>query len=61
MVLLEQVKAQWLNWLLKNLEYIYIDTGAMYRALTWQALQDNIDIHEEADLVACLNSCPFHL
>lgn len=39
----------------EKLKYVYIDTGAMYRALTWQALQDNINIHEETDLVACLN------
>lgn len=28
-----------------RLGYLYIDTGAMYRAVTWLALQNNIDIH----------------
>lgn len=39
----------------EKLNYVYIDTGAMYRALTWQALQEKLDVHEEADLVACLD------
>ncbi|WP_054697398.1 (d)CMP kinase [Syntrophomonas palmitatica] len=30
--------------------YIYIDTGAMYRALTWKALQNNININSGEDL-----------
>lgn len=34
----------------KELGYIYIDTGAMYRALTWKALQKNIKI-DDADLL----------
>lgn len=29
----------------ERLGYIYIDTGAMYRGLTYKALQKNIDIH----------------
>ncbi len=31
--------------------YIYIDTGAMYRALTYKAIQANINLHDE-DTVA---------
>ncbi len=31
--------------------YIYIDTGAMYRALTYKAIQANINLHDE-DAVA---------
>ncbi len=30
--------------------FIYIDTGAMYRALTWKALQKNINLNSEKDL-----------
>ncbi|NLI11905.1 MAG: (d)CMP kinase [Peptococcaceae bacterium] len=30
----------------KKLGYIYIDTGAMYRALTLQALRDGVDMHD---------------
>jgi cytidylate kinase len=28
----------------KKLDYIYVDTGAMYRALTWKALHSNIPV-----------------
>src|SRR6266516_623306 len=31
--------------LARQLAYLYIDTGAMYRALTWLALSENVDIH----------------
>ncbi|MCK8827342.1 (d)CMP kinase [Natroniella acetigena] len=34
----------------KRLGYIYIDTGAMYRALTLKALEEGIDLESEADL-----------
>lgn len=34
----------------KKLEYVYIDTGAMYRALTWMALNTNTDVHDEDSL-----------
>jgi cytidylate kinase len=33
-----------------NLSYIYIDTGAMYRSLTYKALQNEIDVHNEEEL-----------
>ncbi|MFC2089071.1 (d)CMP kinase [Calditrichota bacterium] len=33
--------------LAQNLGYLYIDTGAMYRALTLAVLRNNIDIHDE--------------
>ena len=35
----------------KTLNYIYIDSGAMYRALTLKALRLNIDVKDEASLV----------
>jgi cytidylate kinase len=35
----------------KKLGYLYIDTGAMYRALTLKALKENIDIHNEDLLI----------
>lgn len=35
----------------KALNYIYIDSGAMYRALTLKALRSNIDVKDEASLV----------
>ncbi len=36
--------------LAKRLGYIYLDTGALYRALTWLALQRQIDLEDEATL-----------
>ncbi|WRP05092.1 (d)CMP kinase [Rossellomorea aquimaris] len=33
-----------------KLSYLYIDTGAMYRSLTYKALKLNIDLHEENGL-----------
>ena len=34
--------------------FIYIDTGAMYRALTYKALQNNFDLEDEKQLVDLL-------
>lgn len=42
-----------------KLDYLYIDTGAMYRAITWGILEENIDWHDEACLRAFLEK--FHL
>lgn len=47
--------------LAEELGYIYIDTGAMYRALTWKALQDKVDVHNEAELLSLLNSITIRL
>jgi CMP/dCMP kinase len=32
--------------LARRLGYLYVDTGAMYRAVTWLALQTGVDIHD---------------
>ncbi|MGH2251956.1 (d)CMP kinase, partial [Enterococcus faecalis] len=38
------------------LNYVYCDTGVMYRAITYLALQNQIDIQGEEPLVAlCVN------
>lgn len=37
--------------LAKKMNYIYCDTGAMYRALTYLAIKKNIDFENEKDLV----------
>lgn len=34
--------------LAKTLGYLFFDTGVMYRAITWLALQRGIDVHDEA-------------
>ncbi len=36
--------------LAKKLGYIYIDTGSMYRALTWKAIKKNIDFKDDENL-----------
>lgn len=40
----------------EKLSYIYIDTGAMYRALTFKALEQNIDLQDEAVLLNTLTN-----
>ncbi|MCZ0754418.1 (d)CMP kinase [Anoxybacillus sp. J5B_2022] len=40
--------------LAEKLSYLYIDTGAMYRALTYLALQKGIDVHNEQALLKLL-------
>jgi len=34
----------------QQLGYVYIDTGAMYRAITWAALTNNIDTNDENEV-----------
>ncbi|UII54655.1 (d)CMP kinase [Cytobacillus spongiae] len=38
----------------ENLQYIYIDTGAMYRALTYKLLSQNKDIENESEIMDML-------
>lgn len=38
----------------EKLSYLYIDTGAMYRALTFLALRHNIDLQDESALINVL-------
>ena len=35
----------------EKLNYLYIDTGAMYRALTWKALRKKLDLIDEDSLI----------
>ena len=46
--------------LAQKLGFIYIDTGAMYRALTWKALQMGIDLHDGASLQGLAASLDIH-
>lgn len=39
----------------EHYSYIYIDTGAMYRALTYKALQEDIDLHDEEKVANVLS------
>lgn len=39
-----------------KLGYVYVDTGAMYRAVTYVAMKQGIDLDNEEDLVALIRS-----
>ncbi|MGJ7919964.1 (d)CMP kinase [Neobacillus sp. LXY-4] len=39
----------------EKLSYLYIDTGAMYRALTLKAIQEKLDLQDEEPLLNSLN------
>ncbi|GAA0347319.1 (d)CMP kinase [Bacillus carboniphilus] len=45
----------------EKLSFLYIDTGAMYRTLTYKALQADINIEDEAELVRLLNETDIEL
>ncbi|MBY0122571.1 (d)CMP kinase [Bacillus sp. S/N-304-OC-R1] len=45
----------------EKLSYIYIDTGAMYRALTYKAIREKIDLENEYDLVNILKETNIEL
>jgi len=38
----------------KALDYVYVDTGAMYRTLAWSCLQKKIDVHDPKAVAALL-------
>ena len=42
--------------LARRLGYLYLDTGAMYRAVTWVALEQGIDIADEEAITALAES-----
>lgn len=46
--------------LAQELGFVYIDTGAMYRALTWKALQKKIDPENTVALYELANSIRIH-
>jgi len=46
--------------LARQLGFLYIDTGAMYRALTWKALQKGIDLYDACALSELASSTDFH-
>ncbi|MEO2074270.1 MAG: (d)CMP kinase [Bacillus sp. (in: firmicutes)] len=45
----------------ENLSYIYIDTGAMYRSLTYKALMNHVNLEDEASLLDTLLSSTIDL
>ncbi len=47
--------------LAEGLGYLYFDTGLMYRAVTWLALNRNIDIHDEAAVTRLAEDVPIEV
>ena len=45
----------------KRLNLIYLDSGAMYRAITWKALQQGIDLQDEVAVAEVLHDCHLRL
>jgi CMP/dCMP kinase len=45
----------------EKLTYVYIDTGAMYRALTFKALKEGVALDDEAELISLLNGTTIEL
>lgn len=41
----------------ERLGYLFLNTGAMYRAVTWQALQEGLDLEDEDALVELAKRC----
>lgn len=44
-----------------RLGLLYLDTGAMYRALTWYVLEQGVDLNDEAAVAQLLPSCQIKL
>lgn len=44
----------------KRLGLVMVNSGAMYRAVTWRALQDNIDPSDEESVIALMDRIDIH-
>ncbi|RLT06365.1 MAG: (d)CMP kinase [Planctomycetota bacterium] len=47
--------------LAQRLQFDFLDTGAMYRAVAWQCMQRSIDLHDETAVAACTHAIPLRL
>lgn len=47
--------------LAKKLGYVYIDTGSMYRSLTYLVLRDKIDTNSEEDIYNAFKNCDMEI
>lgn len=47
--------------LARRLQFDFLDTGAMYRAVAWQCLQRSIELHDEAAVAACAHAMQLRL
>src|SRR5271170_1617475 len=39
----------------RMLDFNYVDTGAMYRAITWKAIEEGIDVEDTIAVVAMMH------
>ncbi len=47
--------------LARRLQFDFLDTGSMYRAVAWQCLQRSIDLHDEAAVAECAQAMQLKL
>lgn len=47
--------------LAKRLQYLHIDSGAMYRAVTLYFIRNEVDIHDDAEVSSALEKITIHL
>ncbi|HZG39692.1 MAG TPA: bifunctional pantoate--beta-alanine ligase/(d)CMP kinase [Nodosilinea sp.] len=45
----------------QRLNLLYLDSGAMYRAVTWLALERGADLHDEVAIAELVSDCDIHL
>ncbi|PSR17172.1 cytidylate kinase [filamentous cyanobacterium CCP3] len=45
----------------QRLNLLYLDSGAMYRAVTWLALERGVDLHDEVAIAELVSDCDIHL
>ncbi|WOD37962.1 bifunctional pantoate--beta-alanine ligase/(d)CMP kinase [Nodosilinea sp. E11] len=45
----------------QRLNLLYLDSGAMYRAVTWLALDRGVDVHDEVQVAELVQDCDLHL
>lgn len=45
----------------KELNFLYVDTGAMYRAITLKAMKENIDFNDREKLIEIAKNCEIKL
>lgn len=45
----------------ERLHFVYFDTGAMYRALTWFLLENQIPLYDESGIQSCINRFDFQI
>jgi cytidylate kinase len=45
----------------QRLQFLYVDTGAMYRMTAFLALQHNVDVQNEDEVVALLDKCTMEM